>query len=454
MHFDDVKHTINALMQPEYQRELVDTDWLLIADVYLKASIKEQRQLLTFLSNHTGIAAPTLAEGLISIPKLNPSQKSDLFGSWLKVQKTLSQDIEAFKSRTLVQQLNIENINILRNEWHQIIKRFNQLKRQNLSAPFLINELSNIKRLDFEDVEAMLSLPNPQRKVKQSVKELSSNEAKESFKKRKRHDSNDNFIIAEQDNLGLPLPAKRLEPATPSRVGTKRMRSPNGTRYRMFGEIDGRRLHTQDTPQKPRQNFSSENLNNHIPTRSSEMTFEATRTSFEQRSGKSRPLSQRAIMGDSAHHVFLAHGDELAIHSRSQDYHWAHIVAYVLGGEHSARNLIPATAAANYTMLEAIERHLIDLLKTNRSSKINIKVNLLYADEHVLIPDELHFELSWSEPGLVENPINKFEQFHIKPRSETRLSRQMRDTLAALRASPQNEDAAQNSDDDWLKSSI
>jgi len=70
--------------------------------------------------------------------------------------------------------------------------------------------------------------------------------------------------------------------------------------------------------------------------------------------------------------VFKAEGcsHEEYITIYGYDYHWTHKFARFLGGKDNKENLVPATAAANYHILEVVETFIAEkLLNKNNEAE-------------------------------------------------------------------------------------
>ncbi|WP_165482338.1 DNA/RNA non-specific endonuclease [Fluoribacter gormanii] len=155
--------------------------------------------------------------------------------------------------------------------------------------------------------------------------------------------------------------------------------------------------------------------------------FTATREKPNKRQASKRRAGQNQLMGASCRDIFLAHCNDDLITIRGNDYHWPHLIAYFLGGEHSRKNIVPGTAASNYNTLELVEQFVAHQLIDEKVDEIKIKVEPYYNGD-TLIPDELIFHLNWQKLGN-----NCFEKIHINPRSYQRVNGSIHNCIEFVR---------------------
>lgn len=100
-----------------------------------------------------------------------------------------------------------------------------------------------------------------------------------------------------------------------------------------------------------------------------------------------------------------------------------------LGGQHSVRNLIPTTAAANYNMLKIFEKYVAKRLTEGNANSLDcIHITAIPKYEEnsdSLIPIELKLNLSWEETDTEGTSKKISETITINTRSY----RTMTDTM-------------------------
>lgn len=350
-------------------------------------------------------------------------------------------DFVALSSRLIpgINSLAIEDA-----DWMKIIKHCERLEIVRLTASTLLPLLCELKEINHNDLVASLSNQQPARTVK-----LIADIPQKSFVKRKRgHDTdvditNNQFILdktPETDSLHKPLAKKgvrvsELSPATPQRGYTEVKQTPGGQRVYPVYSNTMARLFKPLTPYKQggmvnTENASQEKIARDLPnrgiSRSESIRFTATLPKLVIQQSLRRQ-GQRKLMKGTCRAVFAAHGIETMDKAHGSHYHWSHLIAHFLGGEHRKENIIPATAASNYNTLEIIEQFVECKLTNDRVSSIDINVIPTYSNNS-FIPDQVQFNLRWQE-GKIQHD----EAIIINPRSHQRITASMRSVIAFLR---------------------
>lgn len=366
----------------------------------------------------------------------------------IKTRCAENKNIAQFQERARNLFPNIDILSLSREEWLQAIALFQQQQYNRLTIPSLLPLLSKIKQIDEGTLVVILAEEQPTRRVKPIFN--SHPEHQHGFsRKRKREEGENLFLFAsntEPDDSHLYSPLSktgaRIIPkpsSTPTENGYDKLYFSPNKRQKIrpfFSNAHGTLFKPQTPPgnkhQKGRVDTSKligpmRKLKFDRPT---EISFTATLEKMQLRQGTPRRKGQAQLTGARCIEIFQTLGCDDLITISGNDYHWSHMIAYFLGGEHSNQNLIPSTAAANYNVLEVIEHDIAEKL-TNGFNSITIVVTPHYDDENdSLIPDLLMFKLTWSSP---QDNATHFEQISINPRSYQRVTNSMHKSIAALR---------------------
>jgi len=226
---------------------------------------------------------------------------------------------------------------------------------------------------------------------------------------------------------------------TPSYKPIPLKETPGGTRVRQIFSGCGRQLFVPNSPTQSKiPNTMQTTIHEKLPKLHYERPAQTSKTcrvtlsQIDARAGAARRTSQRQLTGASALDVFIAEGANHSDDVHGRDRHWAHIIAFCLGGEQRADNLVPTTASANYNTLDAIERLIPIRLRSSQNpvDYVDIKATIRYDDEDKdsLIPVEIIYELSWEEQSVPHT-----ETHYIKTTTTTRYTDAMLKTFAAVR---------------------
>lgn len=346
---------------------------------------------------------------------------------------------------------NIGTLDLSREEWLQALTFFTKLDHERFTIPSLLMIFSIVKKIDERTLVTILSKEPLIRSGKQRLH--SSLDPRYSSYKRKRNEMGGGnpllFASSEPDNLNSHSPLRqtgvRIIPTpnpTPSENGYPVLfLSPNKTQIiRPFVTNNRGTLFKPTTPlgHKSQQGMVDTN-NRKIGLKPTRLKFErpkpvrftATLEKIQQRQGLKRRMSQYQLTGARCIEVFKMLGCEEPITITGHDYHWSHLIAYFLGGEHNKENLAPSTAAANYNTLELVELPIAEKLANDRVSSIDIEVSPYYGeDNESFIPDLLLFCLTWQSP---KDGDTHFEEIAINPRSYQRVTSSMHRSIAKLR---------------------
>nr|HAT8714902.1 hypothetical protein [Legionella jordanis] len=423
-------------------------DWFNILIIYLQSNADE-RELLA-----KGVQPYAQMEVLDVFTSLE--EQSELQGS----------KIPNFAKRVASVLPNISRLNLSKAEWLQLIRRTEEQDVKRLSSAFLLSCLSQI-RGDAESLDLLQGRKQLPRHVKKAPapEESTLHRVK---RRRFRNDDSEDLPILFSDNNKENEPdlsnikVRRIDilsPGTPVKGYPEVYRTPEKqTRVRkLYGHRTGLMdftLFKALTPSPKKVQITvddEETVKKKMPKllfqQLEPLSFTATLEALKKRRGLKRRQGQNQLMGGSCQQVFAICGENIVIESQSK-YHWSHLIAYFLGGMHSADNLVPATAASNYNVLEIIEQFIAEKLIKEDISDVYITVSPVYIDGSN-IPSTLLFNLKW-----LEHSVEHSEEIHINPRSHERVNKSMLKAIDAIR-NLRNPDAEQMQvEDQGLKLTI
>lgn len=432
--------------------ELKDDDWIKLSHIFVNLTEPQQSTLLSALGAHSGIFILDINTSL-KLMAADPGQQAQIILSLQHLQQNASSKIDSFQQRIGVKRINTEALSLSRSEWLSIIARFELQKGKNLTPLFFLHSLSIIRKVSYESLVAITSRTQPTRAAK-ILHPL--NEGENTLKRWRPNlidDGGVNPLILESTNQNLALQAKilatgarsaNLVPATPERGYTQTSRTPGQTKVRPVFTIGTDCFFKPLTPygnkaDKGRVDVRQASLQKITttlprlqPDRAGPIEFIATFESMNERSGKTRRISQKSIKKVTCADVFRAHGIEIQS-TDGRAHHWSHTIAHFLGG---GDDLVPATAAANYNTLEAIELFIQKKLISKTTDQIHIHVEPIYSGES-LIPDLLIYSLNWIELNECLNQ-KKSEVFYINPQSYLRFTHSMHESLKLARSEQEN----------------
>lgn len=233
-----------------------------------------------------------------------------------------------------------------------------------------------------------------------------------------------------------------LDVATPKREypGLSLKKTPNGhivhPMFNIEGVVGYKYLTPPRTP-KTKGHFyfseiNKENLENQLPevarTLKEPIEFIVTHESIQQRSLAVRHMGQKQLMKVSCSDVFRAHDIDISS-EEGRSYHWAHLVAFFLGGPQDSSNLVPSTAEANYNTLELIETFIHTKIKVDQVKQVVMSVEAKYMNESP-IPAVLDYKLSWESATSGKTCT---ELFNVFPNSNDRMNSQTLETVQLCR---------------------
>lgn len=362
--------------------------------------------------------------------------------------------MSSFKNRALTFNPALSNLAISEQQWIDIETLFHKERRKSLNHSFLLRAISEATAISYEDTIKQLEIrQQPDRSAKPRFNQLGKDPASQPRTYPRRQHSPTSLV---SDSKQLPEPLKEagvkyktLTPATPGRQGyLAPVRSPQSSIYRPVIDTKGHRLFQKATPPHSKailspSKYEAEPKNLHYE-RPEPIQFKATESTL--RPGIKRPTAQKTLTGAPCREVFMACGDKMALSMTGNRFHWSHMIAHLLGGAASAKNLLPSTAQANYTTLHLVEEHIVDILTTKQTKEVDIEVTPHYLDAS-LIPSEIIFELSWQTLNADNEPEDQMEIIHINPRSHQALSHSNLDCIRTLRTLERPDDNEQDQND-------
>lgn len=454
---------LEDLIQQDAFIELQETDWLELHSEYKQIADSKKELFISALAMHSGVPKTQIQEAfsVLNSDLISSTQQKELLDKLQEAQEQATQKIIDFQSRGFFKKIKIENLSITRTHWNGLISRFEQQNRQNLTNSFFLYCLSSLQKVNVDTLNHSLSASNPTRRSKRIYNPKTPPRAQKRKLASCLDDNSDNpFIYDKTDenmdsDLETSLKASgvriaSLDPATPIHGHEVKRTPTGGTKVR--------RVYTRDGKHSLFKGFTPKKLNFNTRTRESEgedmieprtqfkfnravaLEYTATLAPILERSGLKRRMNARSVMGTSAAEVFLAHGREVQPNDTSPKpwmYHWFHIIAHFLTDEaeiiselptEALVNLIPSTAAANYNTLEAIELFIRDKLHEKETDKVHMKITPIYSGTE-LIPESLVYDLNWMEMNVCRT-----ERFHIIPKSYTRLTKSMHQSINILRS--------------------
>ncbi|VEG91961.1 DNA/RNA non-specific endonuclease [Legionella spiritensis] len=328
-----------------------------------------------------------------------------------------------------------------------------------LSSLTILTGLSEILTIPYDDVVSALAVKKQHERTarkRPATDENSSHSFSKHHKRRNNKSANDNPLILDSTNTPFFSPLKEqkirycaLSPHKPIRGYSEVFHTPEGkTLVRPLIKNNAGSFFKPVTPVGDKASRGMADIHgarksllfgNTVPKlryeRPGPARFRATLAKLKDRAGQTRRCSQKQLTGASCRDVFQAHGHDVIIKNRGSDYHWSHLIAHFLGGNHNKENLIPGTAASNYNTLELVEQFIAQKLSSDDHAVpyIDITVNPRYGDDEALIPDELIFNLDWQETRPDKTTEARQETIYINPRSYQRVSPAMLDSIRVLR---------------------
>ncbi|KTD23688.1 DNA/RNA non-specific endonuclease [Legionella israelensis] len=450
-------HTFLSHLVVSFDQILVDkSSYLNFIQVYTTSNPFEKNYLISKLHHSTTIPIIELKTLFsLSFPESRDNEAINKLS--IQLTETLIPQVKRFKRRAHAILPKIDELSLSDNEWLLLTCQFQSHKRKFLSSAYLIEQISQLRNIDYDQLIIELKKELPHRRARKITKNESTNDSKLRPKKRRKiNDDEPNWFVMDSETdcspaLSILLQEKGvrqrpLTPATPVKGYSKVCKTPEkGTRHYCLYESKVS-LFKPLTPIKSKKNpkgmldtslSKKSKIYRELPIldyeRPHPIHFKATKTSIEACQGKKRRISQKQLTHASCREVFIAHGDDFAIEMSGNKFHWSHLIAYFLGGEQNKKNIVPATAASNYNTLELVEEFVAEKLRNEECKSIDIVASPVWTNEESLIPDELVFNLSWKESNELGEILNKEETIYINPRSHTRITSTMRQSIELIR---------------------
>lgn len=350
---------------------------------------------------------------------------------------TEADNIELFKIRALRQLPGLMTLDIDQSIWQKMEKRFTQDKLTRITSSWLMLSLSLMLKIPYNLLTEKIAQKQPPRTAKATAL-VDRNIQQPPLKQRKLYrnideDINHDPIIRAKTGLfNSPPPKPGIRSvelkSIPSKYGYSDVRkTPGGTEVRAFYSNSRERYYKQVTPYKDDRDgmvniermrqaeFKNELSKLKLSRPPTSIKFTATLDSMVNGKNTPRRDIKATITKITCREVFDAHGSKTIDKAHGSNYHWSHLIAHFLGGEHIKDNIFPGTAASNYNTLEMVEEFIARKLLDDHIPSIEIHVETTYTED-ALIPDEVKFHLSWKERGqdFTETTI-------INPRSHQRV---------------------------------
>jgi hypothetical protein len=421
---DEIQTLLSVLSKKPADYKLDKSDWFKILLLYLQSNEEQREVLAKGIQPYAQLDIPAIY-ALLDRESVQQSEK-----------------IPSFIERAKRCQPKIEYLDLTSIEWLKLIHQFEKTNNKRITSAFLWVNLQTIKSLSETDLTSILSArAQAPRQVKKTP---SPTEQQPYLKRRKlfRDDEGVDSLLTEIDenipHLKKKIRQAKLDPATPVKDYPEIWRTPGGTKVRKFFTHEAKCKVTLFKPATPSpkkvkvvrclEKEICEELPKLAFVRHLEsLHFTATLEKLTNRAGTKRRQGQNQIAGGvSCQEVFAFCGENIVIERHSK-YHWAHIIAYFLGGQHQMENLTPTTAAANYNILDIVENFIAKKLINDKVLSIDIVVHPFYSDDSN-IPARLIFTLSWED-----NNLQCHEEIFINPRSLERINKAMLNTINWVR---------------------
>ena len=340
------------------------------------------------------------------------------------------------------------SINALTDEqWESITDRVNKEKiTKRLTDGIFFRQFMTETKNSYEDIFNALTKRNTRRSSRKEPPKQSSTMSHYRSARYLKIDNAYNPLIVQGESSpstppSTPPPIRKTkldDVVTPTKHPLPLKQTPNKTRYREIFNTRNNHLFIPVTPSIPKTNsdIPAPGLNTlqKLHYERPDLSVTKSRISLNKitaRAGKPRPFSQLQLTGATAQNIFIAEGSTEAVSAHGREYHWSHLIAFSLGGNQDAQNLVPTTACSNYNTLNAIERKIHKQLSESKdpAAYVDVEVRPIYGANHdSLIPEALIYELHWNSSEATESEIHI-----IKTQSKTPYSPKMLDTFNYFR---------------------
>ncbi len=439
---DTIINDIKSLAEKSLHNGLDSEQWKKFLGFYPDAETFLQNEILSNLSKYSGIKTEIL--GTLFKMFADPSTEEKAFNELHKLQENVVQQISPFKSKVLKKYPLLNNSNISLGEWVTMHEKFTSWNRKKLTSPLISNWLYTIRNTNYRDLNGLQQI-QPSRKCKTSPVAQEESEKRKCPKFFKGFNSKSPLIIQNDENREsehkkvleeYDIRQTELTPvSSPTKKeypGMKLQTTPGGTRVEMRYKIDSLDFYKQSTPPRKTEekkgklqfpDITNQKLKDLLPQIALEKTgdieFRVSLESIKARKLEVRHISQKKIMQISCSDVFRAHGIDIPKED-SHSYHWAHLIAFFLGGIQDNSNLVASTASANFNTLEIVELFVREKLSNEPIEHISIKVTPEFLKEST-IPAALIYNLEWESKDQEDQLMKHKHTYVIKPTSYERI---------------------------------
>ena len=174
---------IENLKKMNATAELADADWLVLCEVLITLDPAQQNTLIHAASRTSGVpdALITHVFTALNTESLASTDQQTMLASLEQSQQLATAKIQKFQQSKALEPLNLESLFISRTEWLALINKFEHQKRQHLTPTFFLTSLSSIKKISVENLSAILSKSQSNRKAKQIHSESKFSSSKRSY---------------------------------------------------------------------------------------------------------------------------------------------------------------------------------------------------------------------------------------------------------------------------------
>ncbi|KTD08021.1 DNA/RNA non-specific endonuclease [Legionella jamestowniensis] len=419
--FTEIHSFLTTLSKKPANYQICEINWQDIIRWYTRGNDDCKHYLVQGLALHSQIRE----EDIHTLLNISPSLES--FNNMQNEAQTRAKT--SFIRRVQKNMPQIKETSLTSEQWLELLRRFTKQNSSRLTASFLTHHLS--------EIDPSLTTGNKEQRPIRKAKEFRHGNKAQPHAKRRKYkdaDADTNCLILEErpENKALHttlvqqgVRLTQLEPATPEKNYKNVCRTPGGRKAReLWKHITGETSitffkHKTPSPKKVQLTENMQEVRKKIPKlrlfrHTEPVFFVATLEKLEQRE-PTRRIGQNQLTGLSCQKVFAAYNPTVVIESHSK-YHWSHLIAHYFGGEQSIQNLVAATAASNYNILDMVEHFIAKKLIEDNIAAINIRVDPAYGDNED-IPTELVFSLTWEETNTP-----RAETIRINPRSHERFT--------------------------------
>lgn len=422
---------IKAIAKQLCANELSFDDWKKLD--FNAWSTEHKHTLLNMISKRSHLSVDSLNDAL--------SKSFDTFSECIK--EAVNLKIRTFQTLKYCQTIQNTPLEVSTNEWLELASRFEEQNKKIVTSGFFLRGLGELKNTSYENLIQMMSVQRkqPERSTKRArVEEKDCTESNKKFKSRYYKEVEEySPLIFEATETNHELQSKLktmdvrcaiLNAASPEKGFTNAMYTPEGkTKVKPLCEINGNRFFIPFSPTKLEStHLTEEEITKKLPKAVYQQApmreYTVTLETITQCRGKPRSCSGKQLMGHSALEFMEAHQQKI-----EGKTHLAHIQAHCLDGPQSQDNLIPSSAAANYNTLELVERYIIDLIETDKTDSVHVRVTPQHVGNTVL-SNVLTYSLKWTDKSTSKDHN---ETHYITPLSTSRVTYSMHKKIKFLR---------------------